>query len=79
MKIFWPNRSNAKGFSIKDNASKYHEKIAEKNSDTILNQLLDDRNLKFKNVNSKKMDLSSLSNKKVHWANRDFSEYWEVA
>tara|TARA_B100000945_G_scaffold66397_1_gene49730 strand:+ start:193 stop:432 length:240 start_codon:yes stop_codon:yes gene_type:complete len=79
MRIFWPRRSNAKGFSIKNLASKYPEKISNVSSNEISNKLLDDRVLESKTKDSRNIDLSNLSIKKVHWANRDFSEYREAA
>ena len=79
MRIFWPRRSNAKGFAIKNHASKYPEKISNVSSNEISNKLLDDRGLESKTKDSRKIDLYNLSIKKVHWANRDFSEYREAA
>ena len=35
MKIFWPHRSDAKGFSIEDLARNYREKISSLSSDEI--------------------------------------------
>ena len=78
MKIFWPHRSNAKGFAIKNIASRDTEKIPSLSSNQILNKFSDDRIFKSTNKDIKNIALSHLSIKKVHWANRDFSEYREA-
>ena len=75
MKIFWPHRSKAKGFSIEDFANKYSEKISNLSSNKISNQILAERNFKSIIEDSNHIELSHLSIKRVHWANRDFSEY----
>ena len=79
MKVFWPRRSNAKGFAIQNVASKYTENIPGDSSNENPKKLLDHRVLKSKNKDSINIALSDLSIKKVHWANRDFSEYREAA
>ena len=79
MKIFWPNRSKAKGFSIDNLASKYREKFSSLSSDKTLNQISAYRNLKSRIEDTNKMKILSLSKQRRHWANRDFSEYREVA
>ncbi len=79
MKFFWPSRSKAKGFAIKDFANKYPEKISSVSSQENSNQFQDDRLLKFKNEDSNNKALSHLLIKKIHWANRDFSEYREAS
>ncbi len=79
MKIFWPHRSEPKGFSIAKLASKYREKISCISSTEISNQTLDDRNLNSKNEDSKSLEIFYLSRKRGHWANRDFSEYKDTA
>ena len=79
MKNFWPHRSKAKGFSIQNLARKYREKISNSSSNQISNKLLDDRNLMPMKDESKKISTVNLSIKGIHWANRDFSEYKEVA
>tara|TARA_Y100001968_G_C19204146_1_gene641460 strand:- start:405 stop:653 length:249 start_codon:yes stop_codon:yes gene_type:complete len=82
MKIFWPHRSEAKGFSIENLARKYREKISNSNfaSNKNSNQFLEDKNLKSLDADdSKYVNLSMLSIKRGHWANRDFSEYKEAA
>ncbi len=77
MKNFWPQRQNVKGFSIENLARKYREKISGVSSTKIL----DKNNLKSMNldryINGKVK--SHLQKKGCHWANRDFSEYREVA
>ena len=79
MKIFWPHRSDAKGFSIENLANKYREKIYGISSSKISNKLSDNKNLEFVREEKNYLELSHLSNKKGHWANRDFSEYRDVA
>ena len=79
MKNFWPHRSNAKGFSIHNLARKYRSKISSVTSNEISNQVLDDKNLISMKEGGKKISTTNLSIKKIHWANRDFSEYKEAA
>ncbi len=79
MKVFWPRRSNVKGFAIENVASKYSKKISSDVYNLNQKQLIDERVLKSKNKDSIRIDLSYLSIKTVHWANRDFSEYKEAA
>ena len=81
MKNFWPHRSKAKGFSIQNLARKYREKISNSSSNQKISiELLDDRNnvISMKEE-SKKSPTVNLSLKRIHWANRDFSEYKEAA
>ena len=81
MKNFWPHRSKAEGFSIQNLARKYRLKIsrASVSSHENSNQLLDVKNLISMEEESKKISTVNLSIKRIHWANRDFSEYKEVA
>ena len=81
MKIFWPYRSDPKGFSIEDLARQYRDKISgtKVSSNKTSNPYSNDRNLKSLYEDSKHIDLLNPSLKRVHWANRDFSEYKEVA
>ena len=79
MKIFWPHRSEAKGFSIKNLVHKNHEKISSVSSNQISNKPLDDRDEIPIKEESKKISTVNLSIKRIHWANRDFSEYRETA
>ena len=79
MKIFWPHRSDAKGFSIKNLVHKNNEKISSVSSNKNSNQLLDDKNLMSIKKDSKNLRLAHISIKRIHWANRDFSEYRETA
>ena len=79
MKIFWPRRSEAKGFSIENLARKYRERISSSSSSGNLSKLVNDRNLKSFEEDNKNKSNPNSSLKKVHWANRDFSEYREVA
>ena len=81
MKIFWPHRSKANGFSIQNLAHKYRLKIS--NSSVSLNEIsdqpLDDETLISMKEECKKTSITNLSIKRIHWANRDFSEYKEAA
>ena len=81
MKIFWPHRSKAKGFSIQNLARNYRLKIS--NSSVSLNEIsdqpLDDETLISMKEEGKKISITNLSIKKIHWANRDFSEYKDAA
>ena len=81
MKNFWPHRSEAKGFSIQNLARKYRLKISSSiaSSNEVSNQLLGNRNLISTKEESEKISIANLSIKKIHWANRDFSEYKEAA
>ena len=81
MKNFWPNRSDAKGFSIKNLADRYRLKISSSSvsSNEVLNQFLDNRNLVSMKEEDKKISIANLSIKRIHWANRDFSEYKKAA
>ena len=81
MKNFWPNRSEAKGFSIQNLARNYRLKISNSrvSSNEISNQLPDYPNLISIKEESEKANIANLSFKRKHWANRDFSEYKEVA
>ena len=81
MKNFWPHRSKAKGFSIQNLARNYRLKISNSrvSSNEISEQLVDDTNLISIQQESRKISISNLSIKRIHWANRDFSEYKEAA
>ena len=79
MKIFWPQRSDAKGFSIENLARKYREKLSSVSTNKVSNQHLGNSHLKSLNEDSKYISISRLSNNRVHWANRDFSEYREAS
>ena len=81
MKYFWPHRSDAKGFSIQNLARKYRLNISNSSisSNEISNQLLDNSNLISIKEEGKKISIANLSIKRIHWANRDFSEYKEAA
>ena len=81
MKIFWPHRSDAKGFSIKNLADRYRLKISSSSdsSNEVSNQFLDNRNLVSMKEEDKKISIANLSIKRIHWANRDFSEYKKAA
>ena len=79
MKNFWPHRANAKGFSIHNLARKYRSKISSVTSNEISDQPLDDATLISLKEEGKKISITNLSIKRIHWANRDFSEYKEAA
>ena len=79
MKNFWPHRSKAEGFSIQNLARKYRLKISSVSSNQKSNKLVDDRNVISIKEESKKISTVNLSIKRIHWANRDFSEYKEAA
>ena len=79
MKNFWPHRSNPEGFSIQNLARKYRSKISGVSSDEISNQLIDDKNLISMKEECKSSSIADLSIERIHWANRDFSEYKEAA
>ena len=81
MKNFWPHRSKAEGFSIQKLAHKYRLKLSSSSvsSNETSTQLLDDRNLKLIKEEVKKISIANISTKRIHWANRDFSEYKEAA
>ena len=79
MKIFWPYRSKANGFSIKKFADKYLERTSNVSSPKSANQFSGNRNFKPTKKDSHYIAKSHLSVKKGHWANRDFSEYREAA
>ena len=79
MKNFWPHRPKAEGFSIQSFARKYRLKISNVSSDEFSNQFLDDKKLMSKKEKVTKISTTYLSIKRIHWANRDFSEYKEAA
>ena len=82
MKNFWPHRSRAKGFSIQNLARKYRLKISSSSSVSLnepSNQLIDESNLISMKEEGEKNSIANLSIKKIHWANRDFSEYKKAA
>ena len=80
MKYFWPRRSYAKGFSIENLSRKYRDKIKNISSNKNQNQLLDEGSLRpIKQDLNEIVIISSLSDNRGHWANRDFSEYRDVA
>tara|TARA_Y100001968_G_scaffold322871_2_gene359671 strand:+ start:164 stop:385 length:222 start_codon:yes stop_codon:yes gene_type:complete len=70
---FWPHRPSPKGFSIEKLASKYREKISRKNRLSLITS---------SDIESRK-DFIKATNPspsiRIHWANRDFSEYRKVA
>ena len=81
LKNFWPHRSKAKGFSIQKFARNYRLKISNSrvSSYEISDQRLDDTNIISMKEEGEKNSITNLSIKRIHWANRDFSEYKESA
>ena len=79
MKIFWPHRSNANGFSIQKLARDYRLKISSESADDESNQNLENNKSKIIPNNVNNISVVNLSSKRIHWANRDFSEYKKVA
>ena len=81
MKNFWPHRSKAKGFSIQNLARNYRLKLSNSSvyPNKISDQLLDHANLTSMKEEGNNMSIANLSIKRIHWANRDFSEYKEAA
>ena len=79
MKIFWPHRSNANGFSIQKLARDYRLKISSESADDESNQNLENNKSKITPNNVNNISVVNLSSKRIHWANRDFSEYKKAA
>ncbi len=82
MKKFWPYRSDSKGFKVKNFVRKYSLKFSNINDhkDAITEQILKGNNKPlYVNDEGKNISVSKLSIKRIHWANRDFSEYKKVA
>ena len=81
VKNFWPHRSTAKGFSIKNLAFKYRLNISSSNisNGEVSNKPQFENDLEHNREETSKIFISKLSIKGGHWANRDFSEYKEVA
>ncbi len=79
MKIFWPHRSNANGFSIQKLARDYRLKISSESADDESNQNLENNKSKIIPNNANNISVVNLSSKRIHWANRDFSEYKKAA
>ena len=79
LRTFWPHRSKANGFSIKNFAREYRLKISSPSSSEVLTQDTDNKKSKSISKNTNNISLVNLSIKRTHWANRDFSEYKEAA
>ena len=77
MKVFWPYRSQAKGFSIKNPV----DKNSSFSSEEVSNNYSNDRHLKSRSLDDNHINTSFLNAKPKggHWANRDFAEYREAA
>tara|TARA_Y100001968_G_C19081358_1_gene583142 strand:- start:318 stop:557 length:240 start_codon:yes stop_codon:yes gene_type:complete len=79
LKNFWPRRDDPKGFSIKNFANKYREKLSNITNAQSTNQFSGNVNLDAKKESKRQFKISQYSKKRGHWANRDFSEYREAA
>ena len=81
MKKFWPHRSKSKGFIVEHLVRKYRLKVSNVNvsNNEITEQTLKKDNNKVYNFQGENSSDSSLSIERIHWANRDFSEYKQVA
>tara|TARA_Y100001968_G_C19346606_1_gene712380 strand:+ start:800 stop:1042 length:243 start_codon:yes stop_codon:yes gene_type:complete len=80
LKNFWPPRPIAKGFTIQNFARKYGLRFSSVSSAKNSNQRLSDDTDScsiLEDINNRLIVNQSI--KKTHWANRDFSEYKEVA
>ena len=75
LKNFWPHRSKATGFAISNIAFKYRDKI----ESLPCSKFSNDRNLKSMVEESGQKTIEQFSVKRGHWANRDFSEYRQIA
>ena len=80
MKKFWPHRSESKGFTVKNLVRKYRLKSSKVNvpNKEITEQTLKYNNKIYFNVECENNYVSNLSIKRIHWANKDFSEYKSV-
>ena len=80
MKNFWPKLSSPKGFSIEKIAIDYRNKLKEKiekDADNLKTGIISFE----KNKDSRKL-IGSFKKSDVallHWANRDFNEYLDIA
>tara|TARA_Y100001968_G_C19411358_1_gene746476 strand:- start:197 stop:442 length:246 start_codon:yes stop_codon:yes gene_type:complete len=81
MKRFWPNRPVTNGFSIQNLANKYRQKISRHSFHTneTSNKILDESNSKLIIKEEENISIAKVSIKRIHWANRDFSEYKKSA
>ena len=78
MKKFWPNRSDAKGFSLEN-----HRRENLKKTSGVIAKIRSNQSLGLKNLKSNQEDINDraithLPISKGHWANRDFIEYRDV-
>ena len=79
MKNFWPQRSEANGFSIQNLAREYRLKISTSPSNEVSNKRLVNKNSKSIKKITNNISIVYQSVKTTHWANRDFSEYKKAA
>ena len=81
MKKLWPHRSESKGFKVTNLVREYRLKISNFNgsNNEMTGTTLQDNKKIFFNVEGKNSSVSNLSIKRIHWANRDFSEYKNVS
>ena len=76
MSKFWPQRPEPKGFSIENLARKYRDRISQtKFNSNSEKALIKNKDKSISNIDSK----INLSPDNYHWANRDFSEYRNIA
>ena len=81
MRKFWPHRSESKGFKAINLVRKYLLKFSDVHvsNNEIREQTLKDNNKEYVNVEGENIVVSKLLIKRIHWANRDFSEYKKFA
>lgn len=80
MNHFWPSRPNPEGFSIDKLAKVYRDKLSKSsnktNGDHLKKELPKINNIKSRLIDSKSSNSNVIS---IHWANRDFHEYRDIA
>ena len=79
MKKFWPHRSESKGFTVKNFVRNCRLNISNLPNNEITEKSLKDSNKVSVDVEVGNFSVSKLSIRKIHWANRDFSEYKNAA
>ncbi len=80
MRNFWPPRPSAKGFSIERLALKYRESLSKVSSSNFSKKELK-KEITSNIIKIEKNEIlkSEGYGNSIHWANRDFSEYRDVA
>ena len=80
MRNFWPQRPSAKGFSIERLAINYRERLSKISSSNVSGkELSNERKTNMIQLEKKEILESQICSNSIHWANRDFSEYRDVA